>query len=463
MASRLRFAAGWRSVRFTILTAIVAVVLSALAGIAMVKLGSTQRELKALLIMAAGVAMVVAALRPDLGLVVLLVLMPFEFHFSGTGTDEVVIVAMALVLAWRIRGSVVPTWVSVGGFALVLGSFAAAIGARDQTAALWGGVRWLAGIVVLLVAIDIFRDRQDASRRMVDIFTGSAVVVVIFAFAQKVGIDLIVGAPFIPGNPSSFFSYYTNYAGYVAMAATLATGEVLIALRERRSMRAATYAAALLFILSGLVISTSRGGLLALGGGWLLLVVLNVRRGSILVQAIVIVAIFVGGAYLVTPRSAVTTLKQRFTTQLGSQVEDKQRFAVQKAGEQALGLYPLGLGYENAHFYLQDHVHSIYVKQAFTHAQETFVQVGLDAGWLGLAGFLLLFIWPIGLVMQHGAGGSSAVRASAFAAALGGFMAQGLYDYLFYEVAFVIFVLAMMWGVIHSLSVDEEMRTAVDT
>jgi hypothetical protein len=64
--------------------------------------------------------------------------------------------------------------------------------------------------------------------------------------------------------------------------------------------------------------------------------------------------------------------------------------------------------------------------------------------------------------MQHGAGGLSAVRASAFAAALGGFMAQGLYDYLFYEVAFVIFVLALMWGVTHSLSVDEKMRTAVD-
>ena len=92
------------------------------------------------------------------------------------------------------------------------------------------------------------------------------------------------------------------------MAAVLATGEVLIAFREHRTIRASTYGAALTFILSGLVISTSRGGLLALGGGWLLLLVLNLRRGSILVQAVVILAIFVGGAYLATPRSAVTTL-----------------------------------------------------------------------------------------------------------------------------------------------------------
>ena len=66
MASRPRFAASWRSARATVLTALIAVTLSALAGIAMVRLGTAQRELKALLIIAAGVAMIVAALRPML-------------------------------------------------------------------------------------------------------------------------------------------------------------------------------------------------------------------------------------------------------------------------------------------------------------------------------------------------------------------------------------------------------------
>jgi O-antigen ligase len=456
MASRTSPVANWRSARSTVITALVAVMLSALVGIAMVRLGSVQRELKAILIMAAAVAMVVAALRPDIGLAMLLVLAPFEFHFSGTGTNEVVLIAMALILAWRIRGSLIPWWVSLGGLALVIGSFAAAIGAKDQTTALWGGVRWLAGVIVLFAAIDVFRDRRDASRRMLDIFTGSAVVVVIFAFAQKAGIHLIVGAPFIADHPSSFFSYYTNYAGYVAMAAVLASGEVLIALNEQRLARAAVYGVALIFILTGIAISTSRGGLLALAGGWLLLLMLNVRRGSILVQAIVILAIFTGAAYFATPRSTVATVEQRFSNRVGSQTEDKQRFAVQKAGERALQLYPVGLGYGNAHFYLQSNVHSIYVRQAFTHAQNTPVQIGLDAGWLGLAGFALLFFWPVGLVLRHGKGGSSVIRASAFVAALGGFMAQGLYDYLFYEIAFVIFFLAMIWGTVHSLGADED-------
>jgi hypothetical protein len=463
MASRIRPATGWSSTRSTVLTVLVAVILSTLLGVFMVKLGTVQRELKAMLVMAAGVAMLVAILRPDIGLVMLLILTPFEFHFSGTGTDEALVVALALVLAWRIRGSVIPAWVSVGGLALVLGSLAAAVGARDQTLALWGGFRWLAGLVVLFVAIDIFRHRRDASRRMVDIFTASAVVVVFFAYVQRAGIHTLVGAPYIPDKPQSFFSYYTNFAGYVAMAAILATGEVLITFRERNWARAAKYGAALMFILSGLVISSSRGGLLALGAGWLLLLVLNARRGSIVLQAGVILAIFLGGAYIVTPHAAITTLEQRLSTPLGSQVEDKQRFAVQKAGEQGLREFPFGLGYGNAPFYLRNHVHSVYVKQAFTHAQETFVQIGLDAGWLGLAGFLLLFLSPMGLVLKHGEGSASAVRASAFAAALGGFLAQGLYDYLFYDISFIVFVLAMVWGTIHALSIDEEANTLPDS
>lgn len=460
MASRPRFVVNWRSARSTLLTALVAVTLSAMAGIAMVKLGSVQRELKALLIVAAGAAMVVAMLRPDVGLAMLLILMPFEFHFSGTGTNEVVIVAMALVLVWRIRAGMIPGWIFAGGTALVLGSFAAANGAQNQTSALWGGVRWLAAIIVLYAAISVFHGSRDASRRMVDIFVGSAVVVVIFAFAQKAGVYVLVGPPYFNGHPNSFFGIYTVYAGYTAMAAVLATGEVLIAFNDRRMFRASVYGGIVILILLGVAISTSRGGLLALGSGWLLLLVLNARRGTILVQVCVIFVIFLGAGYLATPHSTIVAIQQRFSTQRSANTEDKTRFALQKAGEQALGSYPFGLGYENFPFYLRDHVHSAYIQMAFDHAHETPIEIGLDAGWLGLAGFLVLWGWPIGKVLTYGGGGTSAVRATAFAAALGGFMAQGLFDYLFYEIDVLIFFLAMVWGVIHALSVDEEQQRA---
>jgi len=241
----------------------------------------------------------------------LLALTPFEYHFSGTGTDEALIVAIALVLMWRIAWRALPPWVAVGGIALALGSFAAAIGAVDQGSALWGAVRWLGVILIMFAAFNVLRERRDASRRMIDIFTASAVVVVAFALAQKVGVDLLVGAPYLSGQPDSFFGYYTVYAGYVAIAATLATGELLIALGAHRGRRSMLYGVALLVILVGVAISTSRGGLLALGGGWLLLLAFNVRRGPVFVRGVVILAVFAGAAYLATPRATVVKFEQR--------------------------------------------------------------------------------------------------------------------------------------------------------
>src|ERR1700744_6111583 len=80
-------------------TLLFAIVVSLVAGIALVKLGSAQRELKAVLILVAAAAMVAAALRPNVGLLLLITLVPFEYHFTGTGTDEVLLVATAVVLA----------------------------------------------------------------------------------------------------------------------------------------------------------------------------------------------------------------------------------------------------------------------------------------------------------------------------------------------------------------------------
>jgi O-antigen ligase len=431
-----------------------AILLAALAGLATAKLGSLQHQLKALIIVIAAIAMVVAALRPDLGLVILMALIPFEFGFYGTNSDQVLLWSLALVMAWRIRAEAIPWWASAGGVALVAGSFIASIGAHNRAVALEGATNWLAAILILFVALSVLRARADASRRMIDIFTGSAVIVVGFAFLQKAGVDAIVGAPFNAGLPNSFFSYYTVYAGYVAMAATLATGEILIALERSQVSRAFAYAGALVMMLAGVAVATSRGGIVALVSGWLLLLALNLRRGGILVRVLVILATFAAAGYIATPASTIATIEQRFAESNGSLGGDKERFALQAAGEHALGRFPLGLGYGNFSYYLSANVRSANIRQAFFHAHETPVQIGLDAGWLGLAGFLTLLAAPILVVFARRDASMSTVRASAFAAALGGLLAQGLYDYLFYDIAFLVFFVAMVWGAVHSLSVD---------
>ncbi len=443
-----------------LLTLLAAIVLAVLVGLATAKLGSFQHQLKALVIAVAAIAIVVAALRPDYGLTLLIALVPFEFGFYGTNSDQVLLYTLALVMAWRIRVSAIPAWVGAGGLALVLGSFIASIGAHARGIALEGAVNWLAAILILFTALTVLRRSRAASRRMIDIFTGSAVIVVAFAFLQHAGVYAIVGAPHEGGQPSSFFAYYTVFAGYVAMAATLATSEVLIALDERRVARTTSYGLALVFLLAGLAASTSRGGLVALAAGWLLLLTLNLRRGPFVARALAILAIFLAAGYITTPASTITTIEHRIELSNGTLGGDKERFALQAAGERALAASPFGLGYGNFSYYLRADVHSADIHQAFFHAHETPVQIGLDAGWLGLAGFLLLFAMPIVRVFSRPGQSVNTVRASSFAAALGGLMAQGLYDYLFYDLAFLVFFVAMVWGAVHSLSLDGDGRLA---
>ena len=113
------------------------------------------------------------------------------------------------------------------------------------------------------------------------------------------------------------------------------------------------------------------------------------------------------------------------------------------------------MGYGNFSHFLNSSVRNAKIGQAFFHAHETPVEIGLDAGWLGLIGFLTLFSAPIVLTMRGRARGAQRTRATACAAALAGLMAQGLYDYLFYDNAFLVIFLTLVWGTSHALSSGE--------
>jgi len=435
---------------------LLAVALSTAVGLAAVKLESFQHQLKAALIVVALVAVALSALRPRAGLFILLLLSPFELKFYGTNSNEVLLVALAAVLALRIRFAAIPAWMSAGTIALVGGSFLAAVGAHNRSLALEGALHWTAAAILLLVATTVLARSRDAGRIASTVITITAVVVAGFGFLQKAGIDAIVGAPFSAGLPNAFFAYYTVYAGFLALAGTLTTGEILISLEARRYVRAGLLGGALVVMLAALAESTARGGIVALVAGWLLLLVFNRRRGSVLGRAIIVLVLLSAVGYAVIPHSTIVTLEHRFATSNGSLGEDQTRFAIQSAGLRALRESPFGLGYGNFSYYVKSNVHSSHVQIAFFHAHETFIQIGLDAGWIGLGGFLLLIGATLLGVARRSRGGPAAVRATAYAAALVGFLAQGLYDYLFYDLAFVIFFLVLIWGMTHELAADAE-------
>jgi O-Antigen ligase len=444
MKGHLRAALGRDLLSTAPAAALASGIVAALVAMVLFKLGPPQHQLKAGLGVVGIGVIVTAALRPVFALGFVVALMPFEYKVYGLGTDEVLILGAAAILMWRIEARRVPWWVALSSFAVVMGSFLTVVGAHDPGSALWGAARWLGALLLLAAAFSILHGRPDVNRRLMDIIVCSAVVVVAFALLQRAGIYVIVAAPYQAGQISATFGYYTVYGGFVGMAAVLATGEILYSLTSGQRSRAILFAVGLTIILLGVAISLSRGALLCAGAGWIVLLILNARRASLVVKGIALVIVFIAAAYVATPPQTRTALVNRFSTPVGSQVEDQQRFALQAAGRHALAHHPNGLGYGNFSYYLASHPASG-ANAIFFHSHQLLTQVGLDAGWLGLAGFIALLAGAL-IVAVRVAPLPGGVRNTAFAAALCGLMAQGLYDYLFYEISMLALWVVLIFG-----------------
>lgn len=428
------------------ITALLSLLLAALLAMFLHRLGPPQHQLKAGLGLIAIGVLIAAALRPVFALGFVVGVMPFEFAVYGLRTDEVLIFSVAAILVWRVKARYVPWWAMLASFALVSGSFLSVIDAHDKVSALFGAARWLGVLILLAAAFSLLHDRRDASGRLIDIIICSALVVVGLGFLQRAGIYVVVRAPYQVGQINSTFGYYTVYGGFVGMAAVLASGESLHSLSSGQRMRGFAYGFVLVIILLGVALSVSRGAVLCLGGGWIVLLILNIRRVSRLAKGIAIVVVFIAVGYLATPPATRTALINRFSTPLGSQAEDQERFALERVGRAALVRTPLGLGYGNFSFYLGNHP-TAQTQATFFHSHQLLTQIGLDAGWLGLAGFLVLLVGALTVAIR--AGPRSGIRGTAFAAALCGLMAQGLFDYLFYEISMLALWVALIFGAAH--------------
>ena len=149
-----------------------------------------------------------------------------------------------------------------------------------------------------------------------------------------------------------------------------------------------------------------------------------------------------------TPTTTRTQLINRFSTPVGSQTEDQQRLTLQATGRSALTHDPIGLGYGNFPFYLAQHP-APGIGLVFFHSRRLFIQVGLDAGWLGLAASSCLSGELSSAALRAGLRGD--IRTTAFGAALCGLMAQGLFDYLFYEISMLAMWVVLVFGAAHAL------------
>jgi O-Antigen ligase len=430
--------------------------LALLSGVVLVRLGSFQHQLKATLLGVALLASAAVVVYPLAAFPAILALAPFEFplRLAGrqAGTNEVLAIGLALVLAPRLRLRETPRWAAIGFSCLVVGSFGSLFAAADRSQALWGSVRWLAISVVGLAAFQMLRARTSAAARCADIISATAIVVGAFALLQGVGIYWIVGRPYLTNRVDSSFGYYTVYAGYMMVAALVATGAAIEAGRRREPLQLLIHASAAPLAALGLGVSLSRGALAGAVVGAVAMIALNLRRPEKTLVVAAVLASCVGVAWLVLPGTTRTQFAQRFAQPVGSSGSDREHFALQRIGQTALEAHPLGLGYGNFPLYMTrsgatDEVGG----RAFFHAHRLPTQIGLDAGWLGFAGFVILALAPLVAATRAAREKRLSPTAAGMAGALVALLAQGWFDYLFYELSFLVIFAALVWGTWHAL------------
>jgi O-antigen ligase len=368
-------------------------------------------------------------------------LFDFPVHVAGQGTylTEIALYAIVPFLAVRaldLRS--VPWWVKIGSALLLLGSATAAVAGPVHGRAVAGTFRWLLALICLASALGVFAHDQRASRRLARLMLAIGSILTLGALEQRAGIYVLVGSPLVPGRIDSFLGYYTAYAGILAATFLVGMGDIA------ESMRAGEWpwltAAGMLLVLIGLALSLSRGALVALGVGGVVFIATQLRRPSSAAPIMLAIATLLLIAWFVVPSSSIQSYQARFaagSATAGDQIRTEQ----QAAGLHVLETDPLGIGYGNFETFAS---HSGLSRVLF-HAHSTYIQIGLDNGWVGLIGFCVLMAGATatGLLSRSG-------LAAGFAAAIVSVLVQGLEDYLYYEVPYYVLTAMLIFGTLHA-------------
>ncbi|UZG57431.1 O-antigen ligase family protein [Rhodococcus opacus] len=396
---------------------------------------------------AAALGLAIGALsRPRLALygVIVIACVTRDLDILGLQIDlasaGLLIFAPALKKTWTL-GQIPKVLRYAAGF-IVLGHFLSAFDTMSIDSALWGAARWL--LILNWAAalyVHLANGGQKGLRRVATVVALVGGVVAAIGWMQMRGMYLpFIGPPYAD-RPDSTFGYYSNYANFVALAAVISFGITLEWLRQRRPAIALVTFGCFAVTAYEVVAAASRGAVIlaltALGA----LVVLTIRRPGRTVTYSISIAAGAVLLYSVIPAEVLSELLDRFDSTQGG---DRVRYALEGAGQLMLQQHPLGIGFESFAIYTRMGLPGATV--ALAHAHDLYVQVGLDGGWLGLAGFVLLAsvaLWR-GTVAGLVSGGGA--TQGLFAAVLLGSLVQGVNDYFFFETGSLLFFALVIVG-----------------
>ena len=448
--------------------AILAGALAALMGFAMAVAPDRDDRLKLAVLGVIAVAYLAALRRPRVLLALLLALAPVNVLFAGGGhvlqSTNLLLIGAALGLLPWIRLRATPSWLSIGVGLLVVGSLLAMVSGDGSAAIpLWGSLRWLALGVVLLAAIRHASGVRDLST-WAAISSATLIVVCLGAAAQHVGYFDVVGPPYFANRLDSFLGYYTVLAGYLAIGIVIAVAGLVYAWPTRLAL---LHGAAVVAGTTATVATLSRGGAASALVGLLCLALLSLsmRRAAIVVggSMVIMVAVLavaqpVGVVGKLSDRIVTSISSAQFDTESESARSDQIRFEAQRLGYELLSENPLGIGYGRFSSYAEERTDTTPF-----HSHQVFPQIGLDAGWIGLVGFLLLFGSPMVIALRDRFAGPLPPLAGAAPAALLGAGFQGLFDYLFHETPWGVIAIGLVWATVAAHAVLGRVDARLDS
>lgn len=207
----------------------------------------------------------------------------------------------------------------------------------------------------------------------------------------------------LPG-PLACFVNPNHYAAYLAMLCPCALALTIGACQRRRLFSALIGTALLLVMVQGLLVSHSRGGLLAFAVGIVAVACLCLLRGRVL--SALIIALLLGVMAFNIPILLSETYRERLSALLDLDADDSYRTRVQAWADsrQIIRQYPLLGAGANAFRMVFPQVRSESTQARMTHAENEYVQLLTDFGLFGAALFfciLTCMLWRMGKQILH--------------------------------------------------------------
>jgi O-antigen ligase len=351
----------------------------------------------------------------------------------------------------------------VVGLALIMtaGAIIGSIAGPDTAAALFrGGNGLFLPLAVLVVAAAAIDPRRDLRLLVVVSAAGLAGAGAV-ALLQAAGKAPSFFPRFEAHRVNGLFLHPNILGGYLAANILLLVG-VAASAWQRFSLAALIFIPSILIGLAGMVVTQSRGALVALVAGTLVLMALMaVRRQALAVLAVLlVVGLALVAAVPQVPESDRAQFLQRFE-QLSSPRAETGRQLVYKAAVQTIRDYPLtGVGPLTFREMINSHSTVPGLEHGLGHAHDIFLEGFLSMGPLGLLAFLALgagAVWRLvrAVRIRPGPDHDPLIAGWAIGAlgALTSMLVQGIADMVYWQVEMLVLLfmlIASAYAIEHS-------------